>query len=214
MRKDNEKMAEKIDISELKQVSFSDKGAKPFTEALADPASKLSLGSVGAYAAADAAALALKAVRCCPSDEPVMKTAAADLEKLRGYFVFLIDEENKAKLPLEKRLNTGAPEQEIEAGYRTACMIQSEILYTSIRMIDVIGSVADMICPCSAHLCAAALIYLKTSLDSARLMLAHLAAGMKDEVSAHTTRREPEIAIAGVADRLSALTAKFEAAIG
>lgn len=206
-------MAERIDISELKQVSFSDKGAKLFTEALGDPATKLGLGSAGAYSAAMGAALALRAVRCCPSDDPAMQSAEADLRKLREYFVFLIDEENKAKLPLEKRLNTDAPKEEIEAGYRTACMIQSEILYTCIRMVDVIESVSDKVCSCSAYLCAASLIYTKTALDSARLMLAKNAAGMTDEVSAHTTRREPEIAIEGVSDKLNGLIAKFEAAI-
>lgn len=206
-------MAEKIDISELKQVSFSDKGAKLFTEALADPASKLGLGSAGAYAAAQGAALALKALRCCPSDDAAVLSAIADIEKLRGYFVFLIDEENKAKLPLEKRLGTDAPREEIEAGYRTACMIQSEILYTCIRMVEVIESVSDKVCSCSAYLCAAALVYVKTALHSARLMLAKNAAGMTDEVSAHTTRREPEIAIEGISDKLTALSAKFEAAI-
>lgn len=206
-------MAEKIDISDLKLVAFSDKGAKPFTEALADPESKLGLGSTASYIAAQSASLMLKAVRCCKPDDPELLSAEAQLEKLRTYFVYLIDEENKAKLPLEKRLKNGAPENEIEAGYSTACIILTEILYTSLQMTELLDSVSDKICSCSAHLCAAAVLCARNAMDCVRLQLARYSVCMKDEVTAHTTRREPEIAIAEANDRLNALIAKFEGMI-
>lgn len=206
-------MAERIDISDLKQISYSDKDAKLFTAALADPKSKLGLGSLAAYVAADSSALALKALRCCPSDDPAVKSADEQLEKLRTYFVYLIDEENKAKLPLEKRLNTDAPEQELEAAYHTACIILSEILYTSIQMVELIDSVSDKICSCSAYLASASLFYAKTAMESARLLLASYSVKMTDAVSAHTTRREPEIAIEGVSSKLDELIKKFESKI-
>ena len=206
-------MAEKIDISDLKLVAFSDKGAKPFTESLADPECKLGLGSVAAYSAAFSVALMLKAVRCCPSDDPEILSAEAQFEKLRSYFVFLIDEENKAKLPLEKRLKNGAPDNEIEAGYSTACIILTEILYTSLQMTELMESVSDKVCSCSAQLCAAAVFNARNAMDCVRLQLARYSVCMKDEVTAHTTRREPEIAIAGADERLNALAAKFESMI-
>lgn len=206
-------MAEKIDIADLKQISFSDKNAKLFTEALADPKSKLGLGSVAAYSAAFSASLALKALRCCPSDDADVKHADEQLEKLRTYFVFLIDEENKAKLPLEKRLSGNAPEEEIEAGYRTACIILDEVIYTTVQMLDLIESISDKICSCSAYLASASVFHARNAMESARLLLASYSSKMAEPVYAHTTRREPEIAIEGVAEKMNALIAKFEAKI-
>ena len=207
-------MAEKIDIADLKQTSFSDKNAKLFTEALADPESKLGLGSTAAYSAAVAAALMLRAVRCCAPDDPALKKAEADIDKLRTYFVHLIDEENKAKLPLEKRVGKAdVPENELEAAYRTACIIDDEILYSTITLIEVFAAVSDKLCSCMAAQCSAALFYAKTAMESVRLQLAVYASKMKDEVTAHTTRREPEIAIAGVEEKISSLIKSFEAKI-
>ena len=207
-------MAEKIDISELRQVTFSDKNAKAFTEALADPKSKLGVGSVSAFSSAEAAALMLRAVRCCPSDDPAMIKADADLEKLRGYFVHLIDEENKAKLPLEKRIGKDdVPEIELEAAYKTACIIVTEVLYSTITLIEVFDGVADKLCSCCAASSAAALFLARSSMEGCRLLLAGYASEMKDEVSAHTTRREPELAIEGISDKLNALINRLEAKI-
>lgn len=205
-------MAEKIDISDLKQVSFSDKSVTLFTQALADPASKLGLGSAAALSAAQAAALALGAVRCCPSDE--LSKTDADLEKLMTYFIHLIDEENKAKLPLEKRLGKdNVPEEEIEAGYRTACIIVDEILYSSLALIDVLDAASDKLCGCVAAQCAASVYFAKNAMEGVRLQLAYYSTKMNEEVYAHTTRREPEIAIEGAKDKIDKLIAKFEAKI-
>lgn len=206
-------MAEKIDISELKQISFNNKSVKAYTAAMADPESKLGLGSAAAEAAAQAAALALKAVKKTASEDADLKKAEDGFAKLREYFVHLIDEENKAKLPLEKRLVTGAPENEIEAGYLTACMIVNEVLYSTTDLIGLLDSVADKLCPCTAHLCAGAMYFAKTAMECARLLLAFYSTKMKDEVGAHTTRREPEIAMEGISEKYNALLAKFEGLI-
>ena len=207
-------MQDKIDISELRQITFSDKSAKALTEALADPKSKLGVGSIAALSSAEAAALMLRAVRCCPSDDPAMIKADADLEKLRTYFVHLIDEENKAKLPLEKRLGRDdVPEIELEAAYKTACIIVTEVLYSTITLIEVSDGIADKICDCCAASSAAALFLARSALEDCRLLLAGYASKMKDEVTAHTTRREPELAIDGISDKLNALIKKLEAKI-
>lgn len=203
-------MAQKIDISDLKTEFYADKTLKNFTLAVADPESKFSLGNVAADAAATAAALALRAVRKTASEDEAMKKAEGDLETLRGYFVHLIDEENKARIPLEKRLASGAPAHEIEGGYRTACIIVDEVLYSAARLIEVIGTVADKVCPCTAELCAAAVFYAKHAMECTRLQLAAYSTKMSEEVYARTTRREPEIAIEGISELANGLIKKFE----
>ena len=206
-------MAEKINIADLKVEFFADKTVKKISQSIADPESKLGLGSLAAESAAESAALVLRAVRMTASDDAAMKKAETDLETLRGYFIHLLDEENKAKLPLEKRLEASAAENEIEAGYRTACMIPDEVLYSTISLIDVIDGISDKLCPCTAYLCAAAINYAKLAMNTVRLLLAEYSTKMIEEVYAHTTRREPEIAIEGIAGKADGLIEKFEAMI-
>ena len=203
-------MAEKINIGDLKFESYADKPLKVFSEMTANPNNELGMGSMAAEAAANAAALALRAVSKTGSEDEAMSTAAKDLETLRGYFVHLMDEENKAKAPLEKRQKNNAPDEEIEAGVRTACAIVSEILYSAIRVVEILDSVADKLCPCTAHIAASALLFVRTALDTARVQLAWRSTQMNEEVYARTTRREPEIAIEGIMPTLDALQAKFE----
>ena len=203
-------MAQKIDISDLKVEFFADKTVKNFTLSVADPESKLGLGNMAAEAAAHASALALRAVRKTASEDEAMKRAESDLETLRTYFVHLLDEENKARMPLEKRLAAGGPENEIEGGYRTACVIVDEILYSAIRMIEIVNEISDKVCPCTASLCAAAIYYAKLAMECVRLQLAVYSTKMNEEVYARTTRREPEIAIEGVSELANGLIKKFE----
>ena len=203
-------MAQKIDISDLKVEFFADKTVKNFTLSVADPASKFGLGNMAAEAAANAAALALRAVRKTASEDEAMKKAEGDIETLRNYFVHLLDEENKARLPLEKRLDSGAPAHEIEGGYRTACIIVDEVLYSAIRLVETLNGIADKVCPCTAELCSASVYFAKVAMECTRLQLAVYSTKMNEEVYARTTRREPEIAIEGISELANGLIKKFE----
>ena len=206
-------MPEKVNISDLKFESYSDKPLKVFSEMIANADNKLELGSMAAEAAGNAAALALFAINKTASEDAALTSAAKDIETLRTYFVHLMDEENKAKAPLEKRLKNGAPEDEIEGGVRTACAIVDEVLYSVIKVVEILDSVSDKICPCAAHIAADALIFARAALDTARLQLAWRSTQMMEEVYARTTRREPEIAIEGINPTIDALLKKFEANI-
>lgn len=206
-------MAERVNISDLKFESYSDKPLKVFSEMIADPENKLGLGSMAAEAAGNAAALALFAVRKTASEDADMVKAEKDLETMRAYFVHLIDEENKAKAPLEKRLKNNAPEDEVEAGVRTACAIVDEVIYSTINVIEILNAVSDKICPCAAHIAAASLFAARNAMDTARVQLAWRSTQMMEEVYARTTRREPEIALEGIIPTLDALGKKFEANI-
>ena len=206
-------MPEKVNISDLKFESYSDKPIKVFSQMIADPNSALGLGSMASEAAGNAAALALLAVNETKSDDAAMQAAAKDLETLRTYFVHLMDEENKAKSPLEKRLKFDSPEEEIEGGVRTACVIVDEVLYSAIKVVEILNSVADKLCPCTGHIAAASLFFTRAALDTARVQLAWRSTQMIEEVYARTTRREPEIAIEGITSTIDALLEKFEANI-
>ena len=64
-------MAERINISDLKVDCFADKTVKRFAEELASAESTLRLGSIAALTAAEAAAMAMKAVRLTGCDDEI-----------------------------------------------------------------------------------------------------------------------------------------------
>lgn len=207
-------MAEKINIDDLMLESYSDKTLKNYSLMMADASDIFGLGSAAAGSSMCAAALALRAVRLSASEDADMLHAEKDLDKLRDYFVHLIDEENKAKKPLEKKLKKGEQDDaELEAAYRTACCIIDEVFYMSVRVVETLEPVADKISPEAAHFASAAIHFVKCSMDTVRIQKAVYSTKMNEPVFAHTTLREPEIAIENNAELFSSLIAKFEAKI-
>jgi len=206
-------MSEKLNIGELKQVLFAGKSVKSFNKDLADPATKLGIGSAAAEAAATSAACAVLAIAKTGSEDADMVKAGKDLEVLREYFIHLIDEENKAKMPLEKRLESGAPANEIEGGYRTACAIIDDVLFTAVKVVEILDSVADKLCPCTAAIASTAVVFARAAMDTVRLQLAYYSTKMSEEVYARTTKREPEMAIEGIAPTMDKLMEKFAKAL-
>ena len=206
-------MAEKINIADLKIAYFGDKTVKHYIETIADADSTLRLGSIAAVTAGEAAAMALRAIRLTGTEDAALKKAEADCETLRDYFVKIIDEDTKARKPLEKRLAGDASEKEIESGYLTACIMIDELLYSSIQMMEVLDRVADKIAPDAAVYAAAAVRYARTAMDSVRLVHAVYGARIVDPVCSHTVIREPEIAMDGNAEFADAVMKKFESVI-
>lgn len=203
-------MAEKIDVTKLKKDTYSAKTVKDFTVALADPEASLAIGSTAALVAAMSAAAAEAAVKKTGLDLPEMAKAAETLETMRSYFVHLIDEEIKAKDPLANRLAKQSTDAEIEAGYRTACIIIDEIIYSVGKVLELLDSVKDKLCPCTFVEANAAVSYAQTAMDSVRLQKAFYSTKMNEEVYARTTRREPELVIEQYKPMVQALTAAFE----
>ena len=195
-------MAEKINIEDLMVESYSDKTLKAYSGMIADPKSVFGLGSAAATSSMCAASMALRALRMTASEDADMLHAEQDMEKLRVYFLHLVDEENKAKKPLEKLLKQeNADDAELEAAYRTACCI-----------VETLEPVADKICPCAAHFASAAVHFAKCGMDAVRIQKAVYAGKMNEPVFAHTTKREPEIAIENNAELFDRLIKKFESA--
>lgn len=206
-------MAEKINIEDLMVESYSDKTLKSYSGMIADPKSVFGLGSAAAASSMSAASMALRALRMTASEDADMLHAEQDMEKLRVYFLHLVDEENKAKKPLEKLLKQeNADDAELEAAYRTACCIIDEIFYMSIRIVETLEPVADKLCPCAAHFASAAVHFAKCGMDAVRIQKAVYAGKMNEPVFAHTTKREPEIAIENNAELFDRLIKKFESA--
>ena len=112
------------------------------------------------------------------------------------------------RLPREEN----ADDAELEAAYRTACCIIDEIFYMSIRIVETLEPVADKICPCAAHFASAAVHFAKCGMDAVRIQKAVYAGKMNEPVFAHTTKREPEIAIENNAELFDRLIKKFESA--
>ena len=206
-------MSEKLNISELKMVLFAGKSVKAFNKGLADAETMLGIGSAAAEAAANAAAMVLLAIGKTGSDDAAFEQAKKDLESMREYFIVLIDEENKAKMPLEKRLEAGAPENEIEGGYRTACSIVDEIIYAVIHVIEILDSIADKLCPCTAAICSSAIFFARAAMETCRVQLAYYSTKMNEEVYARTTKRAPEIALEGIVPTMDKLLAGFAEAL-
>lgn len=206
-------MAEKINIEDLKIETYADKSVKVYNELIAKPDSLFDLGSAAAETAASAAAMALKAVRLSASGTPEAAHAGKELETLRTYFLHLLDEENKARKPLDKRLAANSDDNELEAAYRTACCIIDEVFYMSIRTVETLNAVADEICPCAAHFASAAVHFARCAMDTVRIQKAVYSTKMNEEVFARTTRREPEIAIESSSELFNGLIAKFEGMI-
>lgn len=206
-------MAEKIDVTRLKAVLFSEKPVSVCNKALSDKNAEYGLGSAAAEAAANATALALLAVNSSDLSDPAVAKAAQDLETLRTYFLRLIDEEIKCKEPLEKRLSEGAAAAEIEGGYRTACVIIDEVLYSGVMMLEQLDRVSDKISAEGAAAAASAVYFVKTAMQSVKYLKAYYSTKMNEEVFARTTRREPEIAIEQNEAFLNGLIEKFSAKI-
>lgn len=206
-------MAEKIDVTRMKAVLFSEKTVSVCNKALSEKTAEYGIGSVAAEAAANATALALLAVNSSDLGDPAVAKAAQDLETLRTYFLRLIDEEVKCKEPLLKRLHNGAAPAEIEGGYRTACVIIDEVLYSSVMMLEQFDKVSDKISAEGAPAAAAAVYYVKTAMQSVRLLKASYSTKMNEEVFARTTKREPELAIEENEAFLNGLIEKFESKI-
>lgn len=204
-------MSEKINIEDLKVETYADKSVKAYTELIAKTDDTFGLGSAAAEAGASAAALALRAVKLSGSESEKAAHAEKELETLRTYFLHMMDEENKAKKPLEKRVGADeVPGEELEAAYRTACCIIDEVFYMSIRTVENLNSVADEIVPSAAHFASAAIHFAKCAMDTVRIQKAVYSTKMNEPVFARTTRREPEIAIENNAELFSSLISKFE----
>lgn len=109
---------------------YKEKNASDLTAAIAAPECKANGGSAAAYTAALGCALLERVARICAGADNTNERLAylvRNSEILRTYMVHLIDEDVKAKGPINRARKEGG-EREIEASIQTASCIDAEIV--------------------------------------------------------------------------------------
>ena len=184
---------------------FRKKDPDELTSALADPEGKLDIGSAAALCAAEACAMALRGARIAAklhSGEERMEYLLRNIEKLRAYMVYLIDEDVKGRNIMRRAVKEGDP-QKIDAAREPAAAISDEVICQMINLADLIEELTAFAPQESAIYLGSAVEYALSSIRSARLFAVHMAQGSSDDTYSFIVRRENEI-------RLEALRPKAE----
>ncbi len=184
---------------------FRKKDSEELTAAMADPEGKLDVGSAAALCGAEACAMALRGARLAAKDragDERMDYLLRNIEKLRAYFVYLIDEDVKGRNIMKRAMKDGDP-QKIDAARQPASAISDEVICQMINLVDLIEELTAFAPRESAVYLGSAVEYAMSSIRSARLFVVQLANGSSDETYSFIVRRENEI-------RLEALRPKTE----
>ena len=194
---------------------FRKKEPEELTAALADPAGKLDIGSAAALCAADGCAMALRAARITAASVESERVAyiVRNLDKLRSYFVYLIDEDVKGRNIMKRAIKEG-DEQKVEAARQPAAAISDEVICQAINVIDLLDELAQLApSSCATYLGSAAELLL-AGIRSARLAVLQLAAGSSDETYRYIVRRENEIRLDELREKIARLRAFAEDHLG
>ena len=174
---------------------FRKKDAEELTAALADPSGKLDVGSAAALCGAEACAMALRGARmvaAAAGESERTDWLLRNLDKLRGYFVYLIDEDVKGRNILKRAMKEGDP-QKIEAAREPAAAISDEVICQMIQLVDLVGELSDCDVRESAACLGSAVELALGAIRSARLFVLQLAGGSSDETYRFVVRRENEL---------------------
>jgi len=186
-------MAEKIIID-----VFKEKKAEDFTKALSAADGKAASGSAAAYVAAMACALAERVANACAAageSGERLDYILRNSEILRSYMVHLIDENIKAKRPMERARRDGG-EREIEASIQTACCIEAEIVNMMKPCLEFLDELKD-ICPQEAmHFIPESAELAMSACRISQSIIFHYADMSSDEIYRYVTRRENEVFLA------------------
>ena len=175
---------------------YRKKDPEELTKLLSEPESKLDLGSAAALTAADACAMGLRAAKLAAAEvsgNERLDYILRNLEKLREYMVYLIDEDVKCRSILRRAEKKGN-EREIEAARRPACCICEEIINQMGNMLAllnelaVLGKQGGMYISAAVHMSMAAM-------QSAMAFVLDMSAKSSDDTYVFVTRRENEITL-------------------
>ena len=177
--------------------TFGAMPVKDYVAAVADPDGLPQAGSVGAVVSALAAAMGSLAVRALRSDDASLQKTAEELRQMTDYMVFQIDEELRAREPLDRRrVEENVTRTDLDSALRVASDIPNEIVYIVCRCIELMKEVVDKgddLTACSA------LAAVHLSMAAIRCMQAELlsyAKIMDDDVFGYTIVREAELNLA------------------
>ena len=198
-------MNKDIDVSSLKIDLYSDKSVRDFTADVAQKDGRMWLSNVSAEIAAEAAALAVKALRKSGLEDADMKNAEHFIEVLRKFFLKTVDQELQSRAEWDKEVAEGKSQAYIEGGVFAACSEIDEVLYGMIKLIDMIESVSDKLAPE-----ASAVSIGRSAMECVKLQRYHYSTLITGDVNSMAMRREPELAIADCTERYEALYKKLQ----
>ena len=189
---------------------YRKKDPEELTKLLSEPESKPDLGSAAALVAADACAMGLRAAKLTEkslSGHERLDYILRNLEKLRAYMVYLIDEDVKCRSLLSKAEKKGDA-REIDAARRPASCICEEIINQMCNTLDLLTELADMdrqgsmYIVASVHMCMAAI-------QSAMAFVLDMSSQSSDDTYVFVTRRENEITLEKYSAVAEAVLAKL-----
>ena len=201
-------MNKDIDVSSLKIDLYSDRSVRDFTADVAQKDGRMWLSNVSAEIAAEAAALAVKALRKSGLEDAEMKNAEHFIEVLRKFFLKTVDQELQSRAEWDKEVAEGKSQACIEGGVFAACSEIDEVLYGMIKLIDMIESVSDKLAP---EACADAAVSIgRSAMECVKLQRYHYSTLISGDVNSRAMRREPELAIADCTERYDELYKKLQ----
>ena len=174
---------------------FRKKDPEELTAILADPAGKLDIGSAAALSGAESCALALRGARIAAQQTDIndrLDYILRNLEKLRSYLVYLIDEDIKGRNIMKRALKEGDP-QKIDAARQPAAAISDEVICQMINVVDLVDELTAFAPKESAVYLADAAELALSTFRSARNFAVSMANGSSDETYSFIVRRENEI---------------------
>ena len=201
-------MNKEIDVSSLNIDLYSDRSVKDFTADVAQKDGRMWLSNVSAEIAAEAAALAVKALRKSGLED--MKNAEHFIEVLRKFFLKTVDQELQSRAEWDKEVAEGKSQAYIEGGVFAACSEIDEVLYGMIKLIDMIESVSDKLAPEACADAAAAVSIGRSAMECVKLQRYHYSTLISGDVNSRAMRREPELAIDDCTERYDALYKKLQ----
>ena len=200
-------MAEKIVIE-----IYRKKNPDELTAALADPDGKLDIASGAALTAAEACALGLRAARLAQGDAERMDYLRRNLEKLRGYMVYLIDEDLKGRSIMARAKKEGDP-QKVDAAIHAVCAISDEIINMMCNLLDMLLELSEIDTAACAPYLGSAVHHALAAFRSCRLFVVNAAQKSSDRTYAFITRRENEIRWAEYEPKTQKILERVEQAI-
>ena len=200
-------MAEKIVIE-----IFRKKDPDELTAVLADPEGKLDIASGAAYTGANACAMGLRAARLAKGDEERLDYICRNLEKLRSYMVYLIDEDVKGRSIMLRAQKEGDP-LKIDASLHAACAVSDEIINQMCNVLDLLLELSEIDAASGAAYLGSAVYGVLAALQSARLFVVSSTRNSLDETYAYITRRENEIRLSEYEPKAQQILERVEQAV-
>ena len=199
-------MAEKIAIE-----IYRKKDAEDFTAALADPESRMKLGSGAAMTAAVASADLERAAAILAKEDVENQRLAYVLRNagiLRDYMVRLIDEDVKAHGPLRRAMKEQEP-RAIEAARQTAIAICSEVAAMMGKALEFIEELAGTKNAEAACYLAGAMDSAMGAVRSAMRYKEYFASLSSDETYRYIISRENELTLSSYEELCRNISAKM-----